>query len=1584
MQQEFKILPRYVNTDSSYEKLTPDEASFLKGVETGINGNPDLSIGLNNPTGEGQNVLTLTPTRSNLPIQNVILPDNGEGYNKTVFQYESYTTQEIYYGNFNGNGKHGIYVIDGNTFEWAKIIEDPELEFTDEQENFMDEHRANLRIIYNSEKQIVEKILTITDGNSWQKWILTVASRKTNGFDASLFPYWTLKQPHFDRKELIQWPTRPPMINAIAEALPNSPSDAGKVNRLIDQAFQFCCRFGNTDGRITVPGAMSLPVIIKSEDFNNNPDNLPKNISVKYYAGSPLTEFVDVFVRKSAMKTQSIANTTTWGDWLWVERVYKFGHEAGVLNTDYWLRTNPFSSRNYDPVYNTFDYIFDNTRLCDIIDQTEFLRLQNDIPQLSVGQAVLDDALALANNRYGYNNAPSSLIEKMDVVVNTKDENTCDTQLRNIRLYAYIGRGWDTFNFCSQVGYYLGDDKQMRFGGVDQGNDTDLATIIVAESKAFKLDFADKDAFRCYLKGTPYYTDGSWYQVNADNTLVKIDGLLDGMNNDAKIYMQNVFNAQGYFVCVFDFQVPAGKYIAALGRHNVASSGDYRSQSTYVEGIANSRVKSQTLELTSIKPNAIVSFSKEQEVDCTATDVDVWGNGADLFYIYCPYITQAGNGKYAFLEGYLRESIDNPVPVELFPYQLNRGYDALSAGHFTDKNGFYFCYTKIANARVADVDFICRFNCVYPRLLHTDTAQDGIGWKPDNINYLSTFNSGQVGGANRVLIYGRITNIDSTIGYSNIGVSVKDGSTVYTDNNGYFILITHNGQNTPRVSNIYINAGGNFRIFIEGCGSVTLFNYDETLAPCSLNPVGVSPCGNNDQQVNSRVYPVCIRLGVNAEGGSQISLKENSSYSIGFAGADLAGRLMAVNVIKNVTVPSFLQTGAVTATYFKLLINSPLQIDQSNPDIKWFAPYVSPQLNITRYLQWVGDQINYVNANGAVVSDPTSAAFVSIVIDSLYNYNVANNFSLLSNWQFTSLDRLRILDNGAGKLFDVATYGDPMDFQVLGTNYNQAALNSGIIISTIENPVSNVNTLATTQNNASITLYIRYDARLNVLLKKTGFWIELYTPSQQTEKIPYSELQWSPVIKGEVAEFTGFVGGTPTYDNVASINLSYWDTYLFSRNIAVPGDGTKFFNHVFASPNVSDSFGANLTSGGRKHFRNDNARQVWKIGEITKSDTYLTIGIINGLGSFRGNVADFSNNNYGQILAVISQRSIVLFICQNDWFTTNYDFQYAYANEQGQVVVNTSQNLSRPIPKIGSNFGMSPDDTGTVSVIDKIVCWYDRKNESLVMCDYRSARDITDLQDKDGRHFGINSYLVEKTQFIQSWNEAHKTNSRFDVITGIDARTNRLYLTFRPRRINSNKAQSYVNNRRNIDIKNQETFCFDFDQMRWISEANFTPEAFGRLRGLKSGVEMITFAAGKPYYHLNTPNTSYLNYYGIQTAPSIIVAFNAHPEVVKIFMSFAEDILPNSLYIDMVYDNEKNSFSYVPANQIAKKENVYYGSFLRDMSSYNGPISTLQDGKRIAGRYAIIRFTGQPDKLNDYFQLSNIFQLMSDSPSNKK
>lgn len=1570
MSNKKDILPFFLNTDVSFLDLLPNESPFIKNMGFDFTGNPNLGLGTDNTTGEGQNLLVLTPLRSNERLASLPPIPTPEGFNKTAGAYYSDTTKELFYMNFNDRGKHGVYVIGGDDLSWKIIAEDPDLLFVEDQDAFMKDHRVSLRAVYDKDRNIVEEFLLITNGRSWQKYINVKAAIASSGFDPQN-PYWKVQPPHFDRRELFEYPVRPPMYKPVVTKIDNTASDTGKPNRIIDKAFQFANLFVNTDGRSSTLSPYSNPLIVKSEDFNSNPDNLPKKASIKMYAGSPMTERIDLYVRQAISNKNSISTIIEYGDWYKYASVYKYKstgvNSPSVIGNNYWLRMNPWVDNNYDPVFNTIDFVFDLSRVLEIVDQQDAIRLQNDMPLRSKSSSVIGDSNALGFNEYGYPNLAKEVVEQLDVEVVEKQSNICTTALRKIRLYAYIGQCGDDFAYLSQVGYYNGDDKQMRFGGINvafQGT-----TIDIDESKAFELNFADRSALRCYLKGTPYFADGVWYQVNADNTLVKIDSLLDFGNKDVLTYAHNVFKSNGYFVCVFDLLVPQGRYIATLGRHNVSTSSDWRNTSTYILGIANSRVKSQTnvggaipISVTSIKPDAIGSFSKEMEVDCSLGDVDVWGNNADLFYVYCPYVTSRGNKKFRFIEGYLYESLGNPIPVDMFPYRMD--HSALDdGGTLTDKNGFYFGYTKVANADSVSIQFQTKLNCQFPIFFIIPTSQTGIGFKKNSIAYLSDHNNGVVGGCNRIVFSGRMTDLTGQVGYANIAVSIKDGATSFTRSDGTFSLIVHNGLDTLRRSPVYVNAGGNFLLTLDQCAPLPVTVFDEVNSQCV--------------NCNDRIYPINLNLAVVISGSSETSLKESCQYSVGCVVADLAGRLTFVNEIRQIEIPSFLDRANTNATFLRLLINGKLNL-QNYPDAAWFFPCVSKNITQKRYVQWVGDSIKYIDSKGNVVTDKASAVFCSINITSLYDYNVSNNFSVLAKYQFVEGDRLRVLDDGNGNLLSTGIYGEEINVRVLGQNYNQAAINAGILPAP-ENTI--VNSPSQTSQNISVNVIVLYDSRFDKLVNNSGFWIEIYTPAQQAETVNFCEVAGAyPIINGEVAIYKGNDAvGQPLYEYPTSIDLDYWDTYFLSRTIVIASVGDKFFPHPFESANISDNWGELCSSCGRQHIKNDNARQLWYEDDVIQSDDFVNEGAVNGLATFRSsNRKKFKGYLWGGIVAIIPQGSIILFICENDWFVTDFNFKYIFANEQGVQVANLDNKLSDPHQKIGSSFGCSLEDVGSIVDDGDCVYWYDRINEAYVKCDYRSAEDICTVEDDKGIKRGIKSYISQKTNFITEWNRSHPTNERFDVIVGKNPATNNILFTFRPRRNNTNDPSSYVNQRRNWQLDYQETLVYNIDTGRWIRTSGYTPEAYGEIRGNASGIDMVTFAAGVPYLHNNVDNDSYFNFFGQDTEPVISVIVNDPSDVIKILKRGAMDTTIPWI-IDLVYSgNEKNSFSYVPSNYFKKKENIFYFEFLRDMMSYPNPDtsqlfrSMLMDGKRMFSTFFFIRFVGDHNNPNAYRELRAI------------
>jgi hypothetical protein len=1560
-----KILPLFINVDTAYDKTKPEESPFIKGLSWDINANPEQGIGTNNPSGEGQNEFILTPTRSNAAVPNVLLPETG--WNKNVGSYESPTTKEVYFFTYNSLSRHCIHVLSGDTGICQKVVEDPKLAFTDNQEGFIANERVSLRYVKDKDGNITEKHLVWTNGKKWQGWVNVIAAIATNGFDASLFPYWSLTPPHFDREELLEWPVRPCMIKPQVQVVANTADDLGKINRIVDKAFRFAVVREYTDRRTTTLSPYSLPLTVKSEEFLNNPDNLPKNAKIILDAGSPTTEKLLIYVQRAASKN-TLDSISVWGDWVLYDTIEKFSEQP---NGAYWLRTNAWANYNYNPVLNTIEYPFDNSKVGTIVSQADANLLQSGMPQISQALTDVDDAVLLCNNRYKYNNFSKFLLDKLSATVKQREVNACARPLRTIYLYAYVGECYPDFSYSSQVGYTLGDDTKVRFGGLRMAPTGVQALIDTDEAKSFGLDFADKKAFRVYLKGTPYFADGEWYIVRSDNSLEKIDNIYDLNNADALVNVQSILDAGSYFICRFKLTVPAGRYIATLGRHNVDSAGDYRNTSTYIYGIANSRVRSTTSIapgrlLSSLKPNSIGSFSKEMELDCVNADIDVWGNNADTFYVYAPYRQVGGNGKYRFIEGYFKESSDNPLPVELFPYNMDHSATD-DCGIFTDKNGFYWAYTKVANANSVNIEFRAKVNCGFPKVFVIPTSQGGSGWKVNNVSYLASHTgTGNVGDCNRILYNGKITDLTGLIGYANIAVSIKDGATALTRTDGTFTLVIHNGQSTLRASNVYVNAGGNFLITLANCGQLPINNFSESLIPC------------NDCTI--RVYPIPLNIQVVVENNTQQSLKEGGKYNIGIAGADLAGRLTYVNVFENLEVSTFLERNNINSTYFQMQINAALDLLTENSDIKWLSPYVSKNVIAKRYVQWVGDSLIYLDNSGNVVSDASTASFIKIVVQSLYDANVTNNFSLLSSYQFVKEDRLRVYDDGEGQLFNTAAFGDPIDVQVLGTNYNQAAINAGLLLPQTNTVLDNNNTASSNE----IGLIVRYDPRLDKLSEKTGFWIEIYTPTQESDVIPFFEIAgFYPVIRGELAIFTGYDNaGQPQYNFPQTIDLDFWDTYYLQRSIS-----GKYFSHPFESPNITDHWGANVTSGGRLNVENKDAKQIWLGGDVARSDSFMKNGVTNGLAMFRDeNRKNYGIYPYGEIITAHTKRNVIVFNCVNDWFLAEYNMPYTRVKDGNLVVTNLDENLSLPSPKTGSIYGLEKKDIGAFAVDQDFFFWYDRKNTALIKCNYKDAIDVSQQQgDERG---GLQSYLNAKTYFVNKWDAGKVSKDTFDAIMGLDAERGNLYFTLRPRRGNRNNPASYVNQRRNLDVKHQETFVYSIQYKGWVPCVNYTPESYARLRGNDANVEFISFAAGKPYYHNNTPNTSFLNFYGVLCEPVIMGVFNKEGGI-KILESISYDCHGSTLFVDYMYDEQTNAFSYIPLNFWKEKEHINYSEVLRNMTTYP-PInpdelfrSMLVDGKRIFGAQMVCRFVQKYEDLGKYFQLSGIDYLFALSFTNK-
>lgn len=1621
-----KHKPLIINTDAAVKNIQPHEAMFIKDIESSISKNGSTVIA--SPIGEGQNDFVLTPVDSNIPIPGFLLPT--VGFNRNSGNFESKQTNETYVFTYNSVGRHCIHVISGDDGSVKKIIEDPTLQFSDKQHTFKPEFRCALRVIRDADANIVEKILLITDFNTWQKWINVNASYKTNGFDHTQYPYWTVKQPHFDRRELVEWAPRPPMIMPEGEIIPATSGD-GIINLVIDTSFQVCYNFSFTDGRETTVSPYSLPQTVKSFEYLSNPDLLPKRIKFIFYAGSPLVEKINIYVRQT--RQNSSIMDRTYGDWYLYETIYKFPNSNNnmVIGTDYWLRINPWANRNYDPDKNTFEYVFDNSRVGMPVDQGMF-RYQNDIPQISAAMTEAGDAVLLGNNRYGYDNV--DLEPKMKFEVKYDDStNQCRPKLRTVKLYCYVGRermnqsddkGLKLFDYwLSQVGYHVGVDKQERFGGImfmtDRktfGNNKEKDFVIDKdESKYFKLDFADRKGFRCYAKGTPFYADCEWHVCDRFRGLTPIGKLLDSEDAADKDFIQNILRDGKFFIGVFTFTgIPAGEYAFTLAGHNTPNGEDFRGKSTYVMGIADSNIiqeKNKSMDLhdpsdtviefpftiRSMTPDSIVSRSKEIQVDCRNADVDMWNFVGNTFFIFCPFKGAGRDSelnwmfdganpmdRWSLQEGYLLESTSNTgsrIPMELFNYEPTH-IEHLSSGLYTDKNGFFFAYVwgdKSASTE-ADLKFPNKINCMVNTFTYSLGKDEH--WKVATLSFAEK-NSGQVVGyANRIKITGRMTTTTG-IPLSRIAVTLEDGATDYTDDDGIFTIWAHSGwTNLYRYSRIYINSGGSFLISTANCGPIPYFVFDETspdYPPCFIPGF-------------EREYKQHIDLQLEVHGSELVSAKAGASYFGAAAFFDYAGRATWINRCNKMDVLDFVKRDNTNPAFFAWSLLQQLRLN-TNPrtvDFKWIALYISKPINYRKYMQWVGDKIEFLDQYGAVTGDVQAADMVRINIQSLIETNFKHNFTLLSVYEFSKNDRVRIFDDGEGHFLATNTYRDCIDVEIQGTNYNQAAINAKLIPpgkNTVLNPEA-----TTSAGPDPVTLYLKYDSRFDALKGKTGFWIELYTPDYDHQELNYGECEACfPIINGEIMKYTGGGINAPTYTPVTGGNIRYWDTYHLRRNIIGLG---KYIGHPFESPNITDTWGANAYSTGRNSTNNPYARQMFYVDDVIKSDAFINNGIRNGLATFRGPAADTDNRksfkraDFGGIVAMKNEGSIIFILCEKNWFIVDYNMIFLRASPDGGIIAaNLTNNMSEPHQKVGSRSGCDHKDIASIIFGGGMVGWHDAENADYMLSDWKQSSGITDLQEQ-GRACGIEAYYGAKAEFVENHNNGIQEKDKFDIVAGYDRYREQLFVTFRPRRNNSSDPASFVNNRRDADLSHQETIVYSIEKKRWLRWSGFTPEAYSCLMGRIYAQEFLSFAAGKPYLHNNTGSVGWLNFYGVPVRPVLKIVVSDESDIVKVMKALKIDATPVKWVADLVHSDEKNSISYIPASMVSVRENIQYLPFMRDMGTYP-PVepdeqfrNMLLDGKPVRGTFIIIRLMPEPAGAGKYFELNVIDTDMFASVSN--
>ena len=1511
-----------------------DEARFLKNYRLGINANANLPSGTGDGAPQGSNFGSATPLQaSDLAAAGLVLPS---GTNRCIGAYECQETNEIYWFVWNSNRQHGIYRVSGQDKKVDTVYQNPCLNFSIDPRYGL-KNRVFLKVIYDDDLQdqrrIKAKYLLFTEGYNWQRWIDVETAIATKGFDPVLFPYFKGVPPHFDACDLINWIPTPPFTCPTTTLVPFTQTDVGKFNNLLYKSIQFAYQYIYTDGRTSVFSPYSGNVFVGTSSCSQTATNNPRCVRLLLDAGGPLVEKIRVFFRNCG------------GDWYQYDTLEKYNKCDAAL--PFYTRT--IALAGHDVLTNTFPYTYCGDKECAIFSVEDAGRIQDDIPIKSFALTPVGNAVLLADNLYTYNNFPCQTLDNINVTVTQEPEDgpgNCTAS--NVTIVAYATSNGAPIAWQDKVGGLL-LFGWPRFGSVFGATDP------VNFDPGIETNFVNGQGFIGYLAGTPYATIGVQYRVDKDGLMEKV-GILNYFDTNVQAAIRNTFLAGGYYVQRFEFVVPRGHYLFRIAS-NLSDILDpnYQQTSTYFAYRCNNvSMVPVVLFGTQFQSDNKDYTRKEIYINACQGNVDTFKDfNRTMLDTEIP--SQVNNNQNKCFAGYVYDNheVDNH-PMELLSYLVDRGYEpTIRSGRYTDHNGFYFTSVADGASNSAQVEFWGEYECQMrtreTRIIETTSPSPRLrGQKFYKQDIFIIDASGSYKPCNEVKVKGRVTD-ENGGGIAGVNVVIERGGSTLTNSEGEFTLRVHKGNVRSANNPDLILFGSSSACPLVGidCGCTPTEQYLQPPSNCSCT--------------GDRIYPVTLQIRMLYVNTANRGLKGGGRYGMAIVGRDRGGRQTFANNFGYVDIPTFLQTGVFTPSQLNWSVTPSFTLP---PEISYISIYRTKNLNFGSFIQWVGDKIQYLNARGETITTVDEAVRARITIQSLLDFNKENNFATTVGYQFVQGDMLRIYDDGDGNLFRVDSDNPYMDYQILGSNFNESISGQDI-----NNPTPDI------QDGRSFI--IGYDKRLEKLKDKCSFWIEIIRPHLCQERELYFEICGTYAV--ENGKLLGDVtGGT----------LSTWDTYYQTRFIRPKDCAAKQFNHPFESASITDFWGVDCDSSGRITIADPDAFQQWYADDVIKSDDSVNEGRVNGLGTFREkNRKSFMGQEWGGIVAMHAERSIVAFVCQNDWFLTDFNMNYIRASDNGGlVVVNLSNALSEPHQKVGYTYGCEFEDNASIIFDDGIVIWADRKNANIVVMDYRSADDVAQVDNK--------SYFVSKFRHVIQFNNSLSSddylNNLIEITGAKDPKYNEYLISFRPRAQMTDDASAFNNTLRETSIDAPETFVFNLDQKKWVRFAGYVPEQYGVLRHSITGIELIAFCSGLPYFMNNNAVTEFNTFFGVESDQVISVIMNFDNSKVKIFQSLTVESQVLPYFVDLLFTDETNSYSYVPLNYWKSKEGIWYTEVLRDMNSYQ-PLEDpakfppmLIDGKRVFGQFAYLRLVRDTRFRRMYNEFNNFWVRITASERSEK
>lgn len=1611
---------RGMNLDLDELRLPPDVATWIKDATININTNAATGA----KAGSNQNVVT--PIEGNQALS----VSNPSGTNYQIGFYSSEQTNEGYYFLWNSvsANNHSIWVISGDTGAVRKVYQGPYTTAVFDPQYFYCEGRVTMELVSFFNKvtglQDYYKLLCFTNNFNEPRCIEAESSIASSSYSTS---YFTTSAANFIADTIITLGVPLP-IKCMGINTPNaySPVTADKTiqNAEVRRVWQFRVKNIDIFGRESEHGIITnqyTPIV--SGGCIASSASFPRCVALNFDAGNPLVNFIQVEYR-----TWVDGQTPFETNWYLYDTIAKYDNSTNVA----WYARSINPALTYNATTNVITYNFCADKESQPLDVNETLRTEPEVPRMSASIFAIMKRLGVANNVRGFQPISQTQLAKITVSAVDAASSPCPpATVRKVIVYANIYTPYkkkSSLIRSTPDGVVFGDSNFSA--GLDQ-------------------IFADQDnpGFIGYMAG----------MSGAEFSCVGVQGDFD--------LATGIFTPQGYGsglnfphekMIQFEFMVPEGSYLMRIASHKAKiTDGNFQSTSTYCAG----QCHISELSVSAGRDNYAQNPLKEIAINAFGGDVILNGGNDPMFVI----LDLGDENQSGAIDGYLYEG-PGGTPVEMNPIWIGQAGPASGDAYgsfFTDHNGFYFC-TAHTNPSVKIIaDFCDGSGNQTIRTIYGNNKQvwhgDGTGTETTPATTTTT-PTGTLNGkptgywGNKIFLKKTafpdcarqtlLQNIflcGTTVGVPGVLGVVSNGAVGLTDANGLMKIIAHNrydyltaiGSNPPPYLSSRIPAfpaGSIYNSFLYfnqngSCNWTTCGNCGRGLGipsvsylPCCYLPSPPNPPNTCDSSCRISTF---ADLGVSIPTLNAVGCQSGGKYAVAVILHDELGRHTFAQKVGSVTTKNLNDLG-----YQKFSLQSIAYAIGSSFTVPTYFKYltfaVAPNALFNDFISWCVDWVQFVDNTGQEnKANPTA---IRIYYSSLIEYNKQFNFNTNTNWQFIPEN----VSNPEG----VPQEGDEIQFI---TNGNGSWLSFANLIS-----------LPVTYSANGKFITVDYDSRLSALTN--GALFRAIRPNQFNERseFTYYEQCFTIVLNSDGTVPTGKLTGT----------LPYFDSSIQNRQIPVPllsgqfvpippggapvaaiqytstgnpnpGSGTgplagtnaNNFNNVvvmstntaqtifpfyFESPSLSDFWGNHVANRGRIFISNPY-EQERRIGtELAVSAAVNDRGTFNGMAYFESiNSKVFDKNVFGNINSVLVEMGMCLVICNSDWFITRFGQSQLQTNDDGTVSAQKTEGLfTAPQLKVGENYGCILSNINTIRKYNGLVYWLDAKGR-FIRHNFTNAINVAEENKEQGIVGGYSGYLLNKISNLATRNLTPNTNGKSYWITGIDPKTQEVYLT--SFNVPVSGAPSYLNTLSAISMSANETLIIDLHSGTLKGMSSMTPEGYGLIPGYYLQKQFLTFKQGVPYIQhagLGTP-TLYANYYGTQCFPRITHVTNLGPEKVKRYLWMEVYVketmavaggLYTALFLADAITTEKLQSSRLLTSRWRVVDGYSTAEFLCDLNTPadpNIPVQTgahvLFDGNPLIGRWLSCSLVVQSTYAGTYFELSGVNVYVNGvEPSDRK